>query len=73
MTSYSSNVRPPSAVKKTKLTQTDGFFLDDNPNDAIFLDDIILREFTLSDRKALSSRITQPTHEQRYTHTSHMH
>ncbi|GES60059.1 ribosomal N-lysine methyltransferase [Aspergillus terreus] len=41
-----------------------GFFLDDNPNDAIFLDDIILREFTPSDRKALSSRITQPTHEQ---------
>ncbi|KAG2416683.1 hypothetical protein HFD88_007899 [Aspergillus terreus] len=42
----------------------DGFFLDDNPNDAIFLDDIILREFTLSERKALSSRITQSTHEQ---------
>ncbi|KAL5355822.1 hypothetical protein BJX96DRAFT_161998 [Aspergillus floccosus] len=41
-----------------------GFFLDDNPTDAIFLDDIILRDFKSPDRRALASRITQPTHEQ---------
>ncbi|KAL4889503.1 hypothetical protein BDV59DRAFT_116587 [Aspergillus ambiguus] len=40
-----------------------GFFLDDNPCDAIFLDDIILRDFTQTERNVLASEVTQPTHE----------
>lgn len=36
-----------------KLTSTDGFFLDDNDSEAIYLDDIIFRDLSASQQEEL--------------------
>ena len=54
---FSSNVRLSSikaTVKYIANSETDGFFLDDNDSDAIFLDDIIFRELTRQEKEELN-------------------
>jgi len=41
---------------RTLIGKTDGFYLDHNESDAIYLDDIIFRELTTAEKEELNLR-----------------
>lgn len=42
--------------RTTSNLETDGFFPDDNPSDAVYLDDIILQQLTENEKDSLELR-----------------
>lgn len=60
MISYLSNVSSRFAPSRPHVTEInmyiDGFYLDNNPSDGVYLDDIILKDLTPSEKEELAGQ-----------------